>query len=422
MSPPLDRHASIVSPPSPAHGERKRLRHALRRASGKILKSERVCTCGQQAIGGTVSLHVKGRQAHFSGVETCGSVWNCPVCAAKITEGRKEDIEAVLKAHREAGGQAYMATLTIPHHAFQQPKELRQAVSGAYRKVKSGKRWLTAREGYQWLGDIRALEVTHGENGWHPHLHVLFLFKPGAGSQDFGAFGSWLFDAWARAIERLGFGSCSNSAFSWEHVTEQMGAGDYVGKWGAALELTKGHTKKSRYGRTPWQILEDYRVKGRKRDKALFKAYAEAFKGANQLTWSRDLRKLYLKTPVETDEALATEEDTAETQVAIMDRKVFDQVVRLGRTADVLAAQEDGGLPAVLALLTRLRVPWRMARAPGFLKGRILPRIAPGSPGDSSQGRRNAGFPARGRHLSQPSDFERRQLNGHPNFTVNASR
>lgn len=396
----LDRHASIASPAPLAVVDRKRQRHAMRRAAGKALPSARVATCGQNALGARVSLHVCDGQGHFSGIETCGSVWTCAVCAPKITEGRRQDIDAVLAAHHAAGGDAYMATLTIPHHRFQQCVELRKAVSQAWRVVKTGKGWQRARERYSWLGDIRALEITHGENGWHPHLHVLVFFKVGARAETAALFGSWLFDAWARAIARQGFGTCNAGAFTWEKTTADKGAAEYVGKWGAALELTKSHTKRGRSGRTPWQILADLLDANTSKDRGLFREYARAFHGAHQLTWSRKLRPMYLAAPEASDEELSAEPTTADTQIAAMDRRVFDALVKRGKTADLLLALEEQGLVAAQRLLTRLGIPWGLCEVPGFAPGIFVPCItgepspetSRGSPGDTAPNRENKGF------------------------------
>ena len=132
MSISLDIHANNVSPldeNSISRATAKQKRHELRRTSGMIMKHERVCDCGQNVVGSIGTIHSTGGVSHFGGVETCGSVWMCPVCAAKVTEGRKEDIDAVLSTHNRAGGVAYMATLTIPHHRFQRCRDLKQAVS-----------------------------------------------------------------------------------------------------------------------------------------------------------------------------------------------------------------------------------------------------------------------------------------------------
>lgn len=392
----LDIHASSVSP----HPRRvkaplstsingkprvnpKSRRHALRRAAGKLLPRERVSGCGQKSMGGQVTIHHHGGNAHFGGVETCGSVWHCPVCAAKVTEGRRADLDALLAAHRAAGGVAFMATLTIPHHRFQSCQELRQAVTTAWRKVKSGKAWVRSRERHRWLGDVRALEVTHGDNGWHPHLHVLILFHPKATETDFYNFGGWLFSAWARAVERSGYGICSQGAFAWDKVDATEGAAEYVSKWGAALELTKAHIKNGRGGRTPFQILADYQARGYRRDGKLFQQYALAFKGARQLTWSVGLRDRYLGSPDEVpDDELATEPTMPETHTMTIDRALFREVAKRGLTAELLTAVENGRLEGLIRFLRRYRIPWRGELIPGLQRGIMVPLLSLGSPGE----------------------------------------
>lgn len=396
-APPLDIHASSVSA-SPrslvgregdkptksailaARGGAKRRRHALRRTAGRALgKSSRVAKCGQQAIGGFVSLHHSDGHAHYGAVETCGSVWNCPVCSAKISEGRKQEIDAVLKAHGAAGGMAFMATLTIPHFRFDRCESLRKGVSAAWRKVKNGRPWQRARESHGWLGDIRALEITHGGNGWHPHLHVLILFKPGTPKNTAYSFGGWIFDAWASAVSRLGMGQCSENAYTYTVASTEDGAGEYIAKWGASLELTKAQIKCARSGgRTPWQILGDLSGTRKPADFALFREYAKAFKGARQLTWSVGLREHYAVEPEQADEALSEEPGTAETHTATLTRPLFKLIVAKGVTAHVLTAQETAGVGGVLRVLTVFGIPWHLSQVPGFERGRMVPLISLG--------------------------------------------
>ncbi len=430
--PSLDRLASYPSPSivgQPAHYgaastrpphrdddslHGKVARHRQRRAAARALPSERVCTCGQNAIGRSVLLHKRDGQAHYSGVETCGSVWHCPVCAAKITEARKAEVEAVLRAHLAAGGLARMATLTIPHRPFQRCKDLRQAVTKAWGCVKAGQTWRRNRDHVGWLGDVRALEITHGSNGWHPHLHVLILIEPGATDEVIAEFGEWLFDRWAKAIWKLGFGDCARSAFTFEPVSDE-GAAEYVGKWGAALELTKGHIKQGRGGRTPWQILADLAAFNRYEDRRLFREYGRSFKGARQLVWSQAFKRLdgrsepsirgrYLADPELDDDELAVDDASPDTVVAIIDRDVFEEVASSGRTAELLCALENHGLAGVLDLLSELGVAYDVGQGPSETRGQFVPWITcnrPPGPDRPPSWRRPPPF-----HQSQETGYE----------------
>jgi hypothetical protein len=259
------------------------------------------------------------------------------------------EIDAALKGHAETGGSAFMATLTMPHHKFQSPKELRKGVASAWRKIKSGKRWQVAREYHGWSGDIRALEVTHGENGWHPHLHVLIFFEKPSDSPLPLGFGDWLFAAWEKAIYRLGFGHCSKDAFRYEPVDCAEGAAKYVTKWGAAQELTKAHIKKSSNGRTPWQLLEEA-ASGDVEARRLFGSYGRAFKGARQLTWSRGLRDRYAEDDEISDDQLIADEPVAE-PVAMIKRDLWRVIEARNLTAEFLTIVDQHGVEQIQEFL-----------------------------------------------------------------------
>ncbi|WP_157647664.1 hypothetical protein [Actinomycetospora chiangmaiensis] len=54
------------------------------------------------------------RSAAYGGL-TCGSVWSCPVCAAKIATRRADDLAAVMRTVNDLGGSAFLLTLTMRH-------------------------------------------------------------------------------------------------------------------------------------------------------------------------------------------------------------------------------------------------------------------------------------------------------------------
>ena len=42
------------------------------------------------------------------GLQTCGSVWVCPVCGAKVVERRRGEIQQAMAMHRACGGEVHL--------------------------------------------------------------------------------------------------------------------------------------------------------------------------------------------------------------------------------------------------------------------------------------------------------------------------
>ena len=84
----------------------------------KLLPNTRTNNClrvrqkGQQI---QVLQSVEHGTASYGGLQTCGSVWQCPVCAAKISERRRVEVLAAITAWKAQGGTVNMLTLTCPH-------------------------------------------------------------------------------------------------------------------------------------------------------------------------------------------------------------------------------------------------------------------------------------------------------------------
>jgi len=299
----LDNMGRSVSPPSDkgAVFSGARARFALRETAASLLGQEAVARCGRFAIGefgknpnpGYIAIKHGASGGDLSGVVTCGSVWHCPVCAAKIAGERRRQIKSLLLAHMAQRRSVFMVTLTVPHAKFDEPKALRQAVSDSWRKLVAGAPWKRAVERAGIMGFVRSLEVTYGENGWHPHLHVL-LFTDRLNDAGADELSMWLFRRWAGIVARAGLGLASINAWRFERAQAAESAGAYVLKGALDFELTHAHLKAAQRGhRSPMEILRDVKQFGRDRDKVLFRVYGQAFKGARQLTYSRGLLELY---------------------------------------------------------------------------------------------------------------------------------
>jgi hypothetical protein len=292
-------------------------RKEVRTKAGNVVSVPvyRVAMCYRWTVGGGPSLWKSpaGDAAEYGDVHTCGSVWHCPICAPKITTGRRDELIAAVAGWRDRGGEVYLATRTFSHD--KRSRELRDSMAALQKvlsRAKGTRRALALAERAGVVGTVRALEVTHGEvNGWHPHTHELIFARPGERGRLLSHRNEWI----RRLIvsELAGMKPAMSRAerasqlrYLRRHAyTVQLGdkAADYVakygiepttengGRWGPGSELTKGHQKTGERlsGRTPFELLRLY-SEGDQRAGFLFREYALAFQGRAQLYWSKGLR------------------------------------------------------------------------------------------------------------------------------------
>ena len=299
----------------------------------------------------------------YSGLQTCGSVWACPVCSAKIAERRRAEIIAAMAAHKAAGGCMNLLTLTAPHQRVDQLGDLLKKQALALKKMFSDKTVRKVFADMGVVGQIRALEVTHGRlsefnNGWHPHYHLLLFCGSGVDLTRFDGpqmkdWAARLYMRWAACCEGAGLGTPS-----FAHglkLDDGSKAARYVSKWGLEDEMTKGHTKKAIQGETPFDFLRAYLAdKADKQAGALFKEFAETFKGKRQLHWSKGLKKRYA-IGESTDEELAAQ---MEDHAAMLGTITIDQwrdVLVVDGSGTVLMVAVTGGWDAVVRYLDSIK-------------------------------------------------------------------
>lgn len=315
-------------------------RFALQSAAREILPDFRVAVCLRKVVPKTPGVQVwkspEVRRAFYANLLICASVWVCPVCASKITERRRQELG---QAIRQPGYQVALIGFTLRHNGGDHCDSLLEDILASYRRLKSGKRWINFERATGLVGSIRALEVTHGANGWHPHLHVLFVAKGKA--VDWQKVGRFLKARWRAVLAQ------NERTATFEHgvfVQEANKAvGDYVTKWGLDSEMTKAPVKQARTaeGRTPMQLLSDF-LNGDAKAGALFREYALAFKGKRQLVWSRGLRKLLNIGEEKTDDVLATEEREDAILLATLTRAQWVIVLANDARGEVLEVANTG--------------------------------------------------------------------------------
>lgn len=296
-------------------------RFALQRAAAKLLPNHRVSKClhNLTAKDGEVAvlLSKSHRKAHYSGLQTCGCVWVCTCCNAKVSERRKLEVRQAIDTHLAAGGGVYMVTFTFPHSRFDVLKQMMASLRLAKKKLSSHRAYSDVRRSLEHIGLIRALEVTHGAaNGWHPHFHEIWLFPKPLSKAQQELLHKSLYKAWSVSCVSAGLPLPSRTRGV--HIQPAEAAADYIAKWGvdpkweAASELTKANSKRSRSasGRTPFDLLRAY-AEGDVQAGALFVEFSEAFAGFAQLYWSQGLKALFGINEFSDDEIAAQEEDSA---------------------------------------------------------------------------------------------------------------
>jgi hypothetical protein len=233
------------------------------------------------------------RRAGFDGLQTCASVWACPVCSGRIAEVRRQEVNTALAWARGCGLVPLHLTLTVRHGQADPLPALLDGLKRAMRRWRQRRDWREIAAAVE--GTITATEVTGGgRHGWHPHAHLIALVRAASEAEAL-ALVAPLGDAWRTSLRGLGWDG-AEAAFD---ARGGASVGDYVAKgaWGVAEELTLSNAKtgrsvpgRARSGRTPRQLLGDA-ADGDAAAAQAWAVYARAFRGRRQLVWSPGLRE-----------------------------------------------------------------------------------------------------------------------------------
>lgn len=248
-------------------------------------KAVRLSKCGyvayQTEVLGTLKKAPEGdvKHASFKGVIACGLVWLCPCCSPRISGRRKDELDHLMSGARAEGLSVVMMTLTARHSKKTKLQPFLDALKASAKRMRQRRQWAAL----PIAGTVTATEVTHGEAGWHPHLHLLVLVEAAAAEAVALVEGLW--PVWRDSLKAEGL-TATKSAFD---VRPAL-TGEYVAKFAAASEMTLATEKKGRNGsRNPWQLLSDAEA-GDAQASALWLEYAAAFAGKRQLFWSQGLK------------------------------------------------------------------------------------------------------------------------------------
>jgi len=301
-------------------------------------------------------------RAFYGGLVTCGSVWACPVCAAKIQERRRLEIAQAFDWAYSHGHKAVMVTFTFPHYAHQRLADLLGMQADAFKRLRSGKAWDRIKKDMGYVGLIRSLEVTLGDSGWHPHTHEAWIV-----SKDCNAYAlrNRVARRWVQVCIKAGIApdqARKIGAFLRRSVqiTDNCRASDYFAKqddsknhrkgWGADRELAKSNSKTSRSakGYHPFALLREHADGGESRKDAgsRYLEYVEAMRGKAQIFWSRGLKDL-VGVDDKTDEELAVEQTDKADLLSRLTPHDWKIILRNKARAEILNIAEAEGAAGI---------------------------------------------------------------------------
>lgn len=321
-------------------GSNRRRRYRRRRRAGELARFVerttgfkpswgRIRNCGVP-IGAQVSIKEHEGKCYPSGIAQCASVWSCAVCSAKIRTRREVELEVACNAHVASGGSLAMLTFTLRHNRSMSLFEVLGALLRSYRRLRNRKAWKAVR--CLLVGVVRALEVTIGENGWHPHLHLLLFVRSEVERHNLESLLGEVITEWRAIVgEDLGVLPSVERAvdLTW-FGNDAVSAASYVSKIAKEISLAD-----SKSGRDPFSLLDVQDV-GRDEAVALWIEYANTMRGVQSVSWTKGLRDLFNLGEYKFDEDFVQDEDQLDVVVQVVSRDEWKQLWRSGRECDLL--------------------------------------------------------------------------------------
>lgn len=349
--------SAVGAPADPAGVGRDTSLRRQRKIAHSFLRSittlKRVRHCGATGTGQEVAVRAaagpKGLTAGVAGTQTCGSVWACPDCSAKIARHRADELEDAITLWSETGNSFVLLTLTQEHHEGQNLEWLWDQLGRSWKSMLGKRAYKDARRELGVVGHHRTTEATIGENGWHMHFHVLLFVEGTPGPDTVAAASAVVLREWARAVKGQGgrasqlgqdFRQLHGTANALSGVAGYVHKGVYVEKREGvkpprragqlAMEVGRSDLKRARGkveggSRAPFEILRDLvrRVLDPEdmtvdmADAALWAEWERVSRGRRQQVWSRGMRDILGLSSERSDEDVAAESFEGETLVNV---------------------------------------------------------------------------------------------------------
>ncbi len=283
----------------------------LKRYVEKLMPGTRQSYCMRFSGGNAVKLHYNANihNATYRNLAHCDNPWTCPVCSEKINARRREEVLHTVTEWEAMGGMTLMLTYTMQHDRTDDADVITTQLRNAYRKLWKDRVGQNLKQKYGIKHTISHLDVTLGENGWHPHLHVIVFVDPTVASgENIDFFNdeklrehveSDVGPEWIRCLNH--FGGDATLEHGLLASTGDQFRRDYLAKFGKMLvrdykrtiayEITSNRSKQLK-GLHPFEVLELSQGKAKSYYGRKWHEYVLFTKHRKQLTWSPGLKAL----------------------------------------------------------------------------------------------------------------------------------
>jgi len=173
--------------------EKRRLEKTLSKAEFKLkLENDKqikkinqsLCSCGRDMHfmneDKIVDIKENNGKRRFSGVKSCGNNASCPVCAAKLSAIRGNQLKELMEVGRNNGRSYILVVPTIPHRPLEALEITQNQIIDMPRFIFQENEWRDFRELTKCRFLISGLEnmisFKDGLVDWHPHKNYLLDF------------------------------------------------------------------------------------------------------------------------------------------------------------------------------------------------------------------------------------------------------
>ena len=303
---------------------------------GKLV--DRVSYCGTRCICKDANMiqAVEGEKGgiYYQGMQRCGSVWFCPDCMYKLMKARAEELYKQLQIYKKKDKTVLFLTFTLQHSKADRLADLHNHLLSAFQFANSHRKWKEAKKKVP-VEYLRALEVLNGSNGWHPHLHCLFV-----GDAEITETIQIFVDLYKQELSKRGLlvNNHTVTVDKWNGTLETMT--DYLFKGMIEKEITGGNLTKSGKGQNFFELVDDD-------NKPAIAEYIKVMKGKRQYHKSKHF---FDDVVVQTEEEIL-KDDVAAKALFVIPIEVYADIHKKGIALHLLNEYAYGGKERAIKLL-----------------------------------------------------------------------